>query len=710
LVTAINNAGSDTTHSGTGNLNLTASVDAETGGIYVQSSQAGATGLNSDTSGLTVTLSEGATQGTNGAAGQTNTAAYVNYTNGGTNNGADPITGDIVLTNTASVANGGAIHGTGAAAVTFTVGGTASASTSTHIYTGTDTSLNGLKNAINSANATYGLDLTASVDSNGLTITSTDDTSVITKAGTGLTDNYTAVSTSTVAGTGPTAATHAAATVGTTGTIGSTDALAGTLVLSNGGVSHTFVMGSTASVSGSTITTAGTTLQALATAISQDNTLGLNASVANGTLALQATGTNTTIAVGGASNLHDTVTENVASSSTGIIAAASTASMTMTSSLSGSDVMTGSIAISANGANSGSAITFVMGNSANSGGTSGTLSADHNTYTVNGNTLADLQTAVRDQLQVNVGIAGTNSNTLTMTSAVDNATAINITSASGSLQDAGSSPTRSTSSLGSFASLSDTVSGTVSFQLQGSNTPVSFSVGNSTTLQGLINKINTGSTTSNGSSDPYGVHATATQNATTGFYSVTLTSDTYGTAGNIQNTVGTSITDQSTTATLSYDGTSANNSAYNTGVSNTSLYDSSSGQTSTTQASFVSNGGGSNGVATISYSDSAGVSLSDTDLSNQSDARAALTSLNAAITAVAAQDGYIGAQINTLNSVSSVLTTQQLNVASAQNAVQATDYSEASSNMSKYEILSQTGIAALAQANSVQQEVTKLLQ
>jgi flagellin len=30
--------------------------------------------------------------------------------------------------------------------------------------------------------------------------------------------------------------------------------------------------------------------------------------------------------------------------------------------------------------------------------------------------------------------------------------------------------------------------------------------------------------------------------------------------------------------------------------------------------------------------------------------------------------------------------------------------------MSKNEILSQTGIAALAQANSVQQEVTKLLQ
>jgi flagellin len=77
---------------------------------------------------------------------------------------------------------------------------------------------------------------------------------------------------------------------------------------------------------------------------------------------------------------------------------------------------------------------------------------------------------------------------------------------------------------------------------------------------------------------------------------------------------------------------------------------------------------------------------------------------------VAAQDGYVGAQINTLNSVSSVLATQSENVTAAQNAVQATDYAAATSNMSKYEILSQTGISALAQANSVQQEVTKLLQ
>jgi flagellin len=115
-------------------------------------------------------------------------------------------------------------------------------------------------------------------------------------------------------------------------------------------------------------------------------------------------------------------------------------------------------------------------------------------------------------------------------------------------------------------------------------------------------------------------------------------------------------------------------------------------------------------TATISYTASAGIDLSQTKLDSSADAKDALTALNTAISDVAAQDGYIGAQINTLNSVSTVLSTQSENVISAQDAVQATDYSTATSEMSKYEILSQTGIAALSQANSVQQEVTKLLQ
>ena len=116
------------------------------------------------------------------------------------------------------------------------------------------------------------------------------------------------------------------------------------------------------------------------------------------------------------------------------------------------------------------------------------------------------------------------------------------------------------------------------------------------------------------------------------------------------------------------------------------------------------------GIATIGYTASAGANLGTNTLTTQAGAQAALTVLNSAISDVSAQDGYIGAQINTLNAVSSVMNMQQQNIVGAQNAVQATDYATATSNMSKYQILSQTGIAALAQANSSQQQVLKLLQ
>ncbi len=119
------------------------------------------------------------------------------------------------------------------------------------------------------------------------------------------------------------------------------------------------------------------------------------------------------------------------------------------------------------------------------------------------------------------------------------------------------------------------------------------------------------------------------------------------------------------------------------------------------------------GTETISYQLGANESttnLATTDLLNSSDAQTALTTINAAINNVSAQRGYLGAQVNTLNAASQVSTTQQENITSAQNAVQATDYAAATSALSKYEILSQTGISALAQANSLQQEVTKLLQ
>ncbi len=87
-----------------------------------------------------------------------------------------------------------------------------------------------------------------------------------------------------------------------------------------------------------------------------------------------------------------------------------------------------------------------------------------------------------------------------------------------------------------------------------------------------------------------------------------------------------------------------------------------------------------------------------------------LTTVNAAIADVAYQRGTIGADINQLTSASNVASAESVNLTSAEQSIRATNYGQAASDLSKYEILSQTGISALAQANTVQQEVLKLLQ
>jgi flagellin len=198
-----------------------------------------------------------------------------------------------------------------------------------------------------------------------------------------------------------------------------------------------------------------------------------------------------------------------------------------------------------------------------------------------------------------------------------------------------------------------------------------------TTVGGLINAIN---------ASGRGLTATFTNAAAAGDSGDTATDMGIMISGNVGTAAATTTKQQVTVTTGGYDST----------------------QSASAKGTVVADNTG--GIATMSYAATGHGSLSGTSLTNQGNAETALTALNSAITDVAAQDGYVGAQINTLNAVSQVLSTQQENVQSAQNAVQATDYAAATSNMSKYEILSQTGISALAQANSMQQEVTKLLQ
>ena len=266
------------------------------------------------------------------------------------------------------------------------------------------------------------------------------------------------------------------------------------------------------------------------------------------------------------------------------------------------------------------------------------------------------------------------------------------------------------------AQASDTLTGSITIQ-EGSGAATTITMaevaagsetGAAADLTGLAAYINTGSTGK--ATDPFGVTATVTDGALTleSVAPATTTPATPYSALNVTSNL-TDTTDADTAITntaLTYTATAA----YKVGVNEDGTNSVGDKNTTAANVTFAADTSSTGNIATISYADAAGESLNGTDLSNATDAQTALTGLNSAITDVAAQDGYIGAQINTLNAVSQVLSTQQENVQSAQNAVQATDYASATSNMSKYEILSQTGIAALAQANSMQQEVTKLLQ
>ena len=687
-----------------GNLNVVASTDTASGGIFIQSATNTDSALGAVTTGLTD--NNAGTDVSVITAGHNAGNANVVVSNIGTNNqGGDTVTGSIVLFNSLKGQQ-----------TTFTMGGAGGQANGIVSGSGTQnilvsgTTLNNLINAIGNSN----LDLTAQMMQNGtgLSITSSDASGNVTAAST-LIDQYTGSATVN-GGNAPGQATDAVATLGTgvANINASTNVVTGAVVISNNGVTDTFTMANSAgSSSAHTFTTGSENLTGLAQAINADTNLGLSASVSNGMLNMLATTADTSITIASGTNtLAATFNEGAtlnATQGTPIISGQSATNGNGTtatfalgagslSTLSGTDVVTGSIAISANGINGGNPITFTMGATADQ--VANQQSASH--VYIAGNQLSSLEGAIGGAL--NVAVQGNGTGSLILTSNVSSNVAI---ASTGSLQDFGGSPVQSSATLGTFANESDTVSGTISLTAGNGAHTLTFTNEKVSDLLTTIDQSSLGVTASYAPSN--GAHPT-------GYGNLVLTSNSYGAAGNITATSGTTITDTTAAATVSYVGANA----YSTGISNstsagTALYDKSSQQTNPTgtlNSSFVSNASGGSGIATISYSDGAGVSLNATDLSQQTDAESALTSLNSAITSVAAQDGYIGAQINTLNAVSQVLSTQQENVQAAQNAVQATDYASATSNMSKYEILSQTGIAALAQANSIQQEVTKLLQ
>jgi flagellin len=98
------------------------------------------------------------------------------------------------------------------------------------------------------------------------------------------------------------------------------------------------------------------------------------------------------------------------------------------------------------------------------------------------------------------------------------------------------------------------------------------------------------------------------------------------------------------------------------------------------------------------------------DLTSAANAKNALSAITTAISNVAADRGSLGAVTNRLQSASNVIQNQIQNLSSAEDGIRAADIGQEVANLSKFNILQQTGITALQQSNQIQQSVLKLLQ
>jgi flagellin len=133
----------------------------------------------------------------------------------------------------------------------------------------------------------------------------------------------------------------------------------------------------------------------------------------------------------------------------------------------------------------------------------------------------------------------------------------------------------------------------------------------------------------------------------------------------------------------------------------------------TTSAVFTSDGttSGSNTTSTvIGALTTAALGLTGTDLTSTATAQTALTDITTAIGTVAANRGSIGAAVNQLSATTNVENTEVTNLTSAENNVQNADIGKTVAQMTQYNVLQQTGMAALSQSNQAQQAVLKLLQ
>jgi flagellin len=114
-------------------------------------------------------------------------------------------------------------------------------------------------------------------------------------------------------------------------------------------------------------------------------------------------------------------------------------------------------------------------------------------------------------------------------------------------------------------------------------------------------------------------------------------------------------------------------------------------------------------AGTIDAADTATLALTTAAWTDSSDAQASLTEIAGAIDSLGDVQNQVGILQNRLQFAISLAQSQAVNTKAAESRIRDANIAEESANLTKYSILNQSGIAALAQANQSSASVLALL-
>jgi flagellin len=125
---------------------------------------------------------------------------------------------------------------------------------------------------------------------------------------------------------------------------------------------------------------------------------------------------------------------------------------------------------------------------------------------------------------------------------------------------------------------------------------------------------------------------------------------------------------------------------------------------------FVSNDSGNGTIGgTIGRADTTGLAINTLSVASASSAATAVATLAGAVTTLGGVQAQVGTIENRLSYAISLAQSQVVNNTAAESRIRDANVAEESSNLTKYNILTQSGVAALAQANAANQAVLSLL-